>query len=48
MKIHSKDKELEAAATREAQNSVNDQEMADRYVSTMLHTSSLSEGESTS
>ena len=32
MKIYSKDKELEAAATREAQNSVDDQEMAERYV----------------
>lgn len=37
MKIHSKDRELEAAATREAQNSVNDQEMANRYLS-LSHT----------
>ena len=32
MKIYSKDKELEAAAARESQNSVDDQEMAERYV----------------
>ncbi|XP_022344682.2 M-phase phosphoprotein 6-like [Crassostrea virginica] len=37
MKIYSKDKELEAAATREAQNSVDDQEMAERYMS-LSHT----------
>ncbi|XP_061197660.1 M-phase phosphoprotein 6-like [Saccostrea echinata] len=33
MKIHNTERELEEAAAREAQNSVNDQEMAQRYKS---------------